>query len=63
MSKKPELREELAAERRELKAAVATLRSELDQTSTRLKRLAAKVGAAASAAVLAKIILAIKRSR
>lgn len=61
MSKKPEIREELAKERRELKAAVAELRGELDEKAKRGKNLAVKVGATAGAALLARALLKLKR--
>ena len=46
MPEPPEIREELADERRELKNAVADLRGELDETAEQGKKLAVIVGAA-----------------
>lgn len=61
MRKKTELHQELADEKRELKAAVTALRSELDETAKRGKMVATKVGAAVLATVVAKVLLKIKR--
>ena len=61
MAKSPEIRQELAEERRELKEAVAELRGEIDEKTKQGKKLVAKVGAAAGIAVLAKIALKLKR--
>jgi hypothetical protein len=47
MATESELRQEIAAERRELTDAVASLREELGQTAERGKRLGVAVGAAA----------------
>jgi uncharacterized coiled-coil DUF342 family protein len=63
MTKSPEIRQELAEERRELKEAVAELRGEIDEKTKRGKQLAARVGAAAGVAMLAKIALKLKRRR
>ncbi len=60
MSKSPEIREELAQERRELKQAVAELRSELDEKTKRGKKLVSTV---AGAAVAAKLVLKLARRR
>ena len=47
MATEPDLRREIADERRELTNAVADLRRELDQTAERGKQLGVKVGAVA----------------
>jgi hypothetical protein len=60
MTKSPELRQELAEERRELKEAVAELRGELDEKTRQGKKL---VGAVAGTAVALKILLKLKRRR
>jgi hypothetical protein len=46
MATESEIREELAAERRELTEAVSSLRTELDQTAERGKWVGAALGAA-----------------
>jgi len=61
MTKTPEIREELAKERQELKDAVAELRGELDEKTKRGKQLAVKVGATAGVAMLARVVLKLKR--
>ena len=58
MAKSPEIRQELAEERRELKQAVAELRGELDEKTTRGQKL---VGTVAGAAVAVKLLLKLKR--
>lgn len=60
MTNPPEIRQELAEERRELKEAVAELRGELDEKTKQGKKL---VGAVTGAAVLVKLLLALKRRR
>jgi surfactin synthase thioesterase subunit len=60
MTKTPEIRQELAEERRELKEAVAELRGELDEKAKRGKKL---LGIATGAAVAAKVLLRLKRRR
>ncbi len=60
MTKAPEIRQELEEERRELKEAVAKLRGELDETAKRGTKV---LGAATGAAVVAKLLLRLKRRR
>jgi hypothetical protein len=60
MSKKPDVHHELANEKRELKEAVAELRGELDETTKRGKKV---LGAVTGAAVIAKLLLMLKRRR
>jgi hypothetical protein len=63
MGTEPELRQELAEERLELKEAVADLRGELGTVAERGKRLGIRVGAATGAAIAAKLLLKLKRRR
>jgi cell division septum initiation protein DivIVA len=64
MPESPEIRQELAQERRELKEAVAALREEIDEKTQQGKKLAAIVGVAAGAAVLTNLALKLtSRSR
>ena len=63
MRKNSELHRELADEKRELKEAVTALRKELDETATRGKKVATKVGAAIVAMFAAKKLLKLKRRR
>lgn len=60
MMKAPEIRQELAEERRELKEAVAELRGELDEKAQRGKKL---FGIATGAALLAKVLLNVLKRR
>ncbi len=60
MTKAPEIRKELAEERRELKEAVAELRGEIDEKTQRGKKL---LGIATGAAVGAKLLLKLNRRR
>ncbi|MDX6481750.1 MAG: hypothetical protein QOG85_2260 [Gaiellaceae bacterium] len=60
MSKDSELHQELAQEKRELKEAVTALRTEIDETAKRGKKVAAKVGAALLATFAAKKLLKLK---
>ena len=60
MTKAPEIRQELAEERRELKEAVAELRGELDEKTKRGKKL---LGIGTGAVVAAKVLLRLKRRR
>jgi hypothetical protein len=61
MPESPEIRQELAEERRELKEAVAELRDEIDEKAQQGKKLAVIVGAAAGAAVLTNLALKLAR--
>ena len=63
MPEPPEIRQELAEERRELKEAVADLRGELDEKAQQGKRLAAIVGAATGAARAHELALKLARRR
>lgn len=63
MPEPPEIRQELAEERQQLKAAVADLRGELDEKAQQGKRVAEIVGVAAAAVVLTKITLKLTRRR
>lgn len=61
MASESELRQEIAAERRELTDAVASLREELGHTAERGKRLGVAVGAAAGTALAMKTLLRLLR--
>ena len=61
MAPEPELRREIADERRELTNAVADLRKELDHTAEKGKQLGIKVGAAAGALIALRTALKIRR--
>jgi hypothetical protein len=61
MATEAELRQKIAAERRELTGAVASLREELGETAARGKRLSTAVGAAAGAALALKTIVRLLR--
>jgi hypothetical protein len=61
MATETEIRRELAGEREQLTAAVATLREELGHAADRGKKLSAAVGAAAGAAAAAKLLLRLRR--
>jgi hypothetical protein len=61
MATEPDLRREIADERRELTNAVADLRRELDQTAERGKQLGVKVGAAAGALIALRTALKLRR--
>ena len=63
MPEPPEIRQELAAERRELNKAVADLRNELDEKAQQGKKLAEIAGAAATAVVLTRIALKLAHRR
>lgn len=54
MGTESELREEIAAERRELTDAVASLRTELDHAAERGKKIGVVLGAALAARMLIK---------
>jgi hypothetical protein len=55
MATESELREEIAAERRELTDAVTSLREELDQTAERGKWIGAALGAALAVRTALKV--------
>ncbi len=61
MATEPDLRRELADERRELTNAVADLRKELDHTAERGKRLGVMVGAVAGTLLAVRTALKIRR--
>lgn len=63
MATEPEIRQELAEERRELKDAVDSLRAELGHAAEKSKKLGVGVGAATGAAVVAKVLLKLSRRR
>jgi hypothetical protein len=63
MPEPPEIRQELAEERRQLKEAVAELRDEIDEKTQQGKKLATTVGAAATAVLLARAVLKLTRRR
>ena len=63
MATEPDLRREIADERRELTNAVADLRREIDQTAEKGKRIGAMVGAAAGALIAAKTLARLVRRR
>jgi hypothetical protein len=61
MATEPDLRREIADERRELTNAVSDLRKELDHTAERGKQIGVMVGAAAGALVALRTALKIRR--
>lgn len=61
MPNEPDLRREIADERRELTNAVSDLRKELDHTAERGKQIGVMVGAAAGALVALRTALKIRR--
>ena len=61
MATESELRQEIAAERRELTDAVASLREELGHTAERGRKLGTKAGAAAGVLVAARTLLKLHR--
>lgn len=63
MATEPELRQEIADERRELTNAVADLREELGQTAERGKRIGLAVGAVTGALIAAKTMVRLLRRR
>jgi surfactin synthase thioesterase subunit len=61
MPSNPELRREIADERRQLTNAVADLRKELDHTAERGKQVGVMVGAVMGAAIAIRTALRIRR--
>lgn len=61
MATEPDLRREIADERRELTNAVSDLRKELDHTAERGKQIGTMVGAVVGAAVALRTALKIRR--
>ena len=61
MPTEPELRQEIAEERRKLTNAVADLRKELDDTAERGKQVGVMVGAVVGAAIAIRTALKIRR--
>jgi hypothetical protein len=61
MPTEPDLRREIADERRELTNAVADLREELDKTAERGKQLGVMVGTVAGALIALRTALKIRR--
>ena len=61
MASEPDLRREVADERRELTNAVADLREELDRTAERGKRIGTVVGAVAGTLLTVRTALKIRR--
>jgi hypothetical protein len=61
MPSEPDLRREVADERRELTNAVSDLREELDKTAERGKQIGVMVGAVAGALVALRTALKIRR--
>jgi hypothetical protein len=61
MASEPELRREIADERRELTNAVADLRKELDKTAERGKQIGTLVGAVAGTLLAVRTALKIRR--
>jgi hypothetical protein len=61
MAKETEIREELAAERRQLTDAVEALRGEIDQTAERGKRIGIAVGAVAATALALRTARRVRR--
>jgi hypothetical protein len=61
MASEPDLRREIAEERRELTNAVADLRKELDHTAERGKQIGVIVGAVAGTLVAVRTALRIRR--
>jgi hypothetical protein len=61
MPTEPELRQEIAEERRKLTNAVADLRKELDDTAERGKQVGVMVGAVVGAAIAIRTALRIRR--
>lgn len=63
MPQEPELKRELADERRELTDAVTDLKQELNHAAERGKMVGIGVGTAAAAAITARVLLRLRRRR
>ncbi len=63
MPEPPEIRKELAEERRELNKAVADLRHELDHKAEQGKKVAVIAGAATGALMVTRLALRLARRR
>ena len=63
MATEPDLRREIADERRHLTNAVADLREELGQTAEKGKRIGIMVGAATGALIAARTLARLVRRR
>jgi hypothetical protein len=61
MATEPDLRREIADERRELTNAVSDLRKELDHTAERGKQIGVMVGAVAGALLAVRTALKVRR--
>jgi hypothetical protein len=61
MATEPDLRREIADERRELTNAVSDLRKELDHTAERGKRIGVMVGAVAGTLLAVRTALKVRR--
>jgi len=61
MASEPELRREIADQRRELTNAVADLRVELDKTAERGKRIGVTIGVVTGAALALRTAVRIRR--
>jgi hypothetical protein len=61
MATEPELRREIADERRELTNAVDSLKAEVGKTTERAKQVGAAVGAVVGATVVLRTALRIRR--
>jgi hypothetical protein len=61
MATEPDLRREIADERRELTNAVSDLRKELDHTAERGKQIGVMVGAVAGALLALRTALKVRR--
>jgi hypothetical protein len=61
MATEPDLRREIADERRELTNAVSELRKELDHTAERGKQIGVMVGAVAGALLALRTALKVRR--
>ena len=63
MAGESKIREEIAAERRELTDAVASLREEIGRTAERGKKLGGAFGAATGAALAVRTLLRLRRAK